>query len=394
MIAKRPAAASGSGSQGRIRRPRSHAVSHPADNNCKFESMNRPRAPKGRGASSNPKNRFVAMHAEPVDDADAAPDADRPSPATQVFRDDAKSIIASNDSPDVPFDRSINPYRGCEHGCVYCYARPTHEYLGLSAGIDFETKIFVKYDAPKLLRRELADPAWVPQPLGISGVTDAWQPIERELRLTRACLEVCAEFANPVMVITKNDLVTRDIDVLQTLAAKGAAAAAISVTTLDTRLAARLEPRASTPRRRLLAIESLAKAGIPVSVLVAPAIPGLNDHEIPAILRAARSAGACRAGYVLLRLPHGLQEVFAGWLEQHAPNSKNRVLNRVASTRGGRLNDPRFGTRMRGEGAHADQIAGMMALWRRRLGFDAGFTPLNRGAFRRPCAPGGQLLLF
>src|SRR5262249_29963864 len=245
---------------------------------------------------------------------DQEADPEGPAPATQFFRDSSRTIIARNDSPDVGFDASINPYRGCEHGCTYCYARPTHEYLGFSAGLDFETKIMVKEDAPELLRRELAAPRYQPKPLALSGVTDPYQPIERRLQLTRRCLEVLVEFRNPVVIVTKNHLVTRDADLLGELATRRAVAVFVSVTTLDADLARILEPRASSPPGRLDAVKELAELGIPVGVLVAPVIPGLTDHELPSILKAVASAGAISAGYVMLRLPHAVAVLFEQWL--------------------------------------------------------------------------------
>src|SRR5262245_23028752 len=267
-----------------------------------------------------------------------------------------RSIIARNDSPDVGFSASINPYRGCEHGCIYCYARPTHEFLGMSAGLDFETKILVKEDAPDLLRKELSSPRWKPEPLGLSGVTDCYQPIEKKLQLTRRCLEVLAEFRNPAIIITKNRLVTRDIEVLLELHQFDAISVTISVTTLDRGLQRVMEPRTSTPENRLDAISQLKDAGVPVSVLVAPIIPGLNDHEIPSILKAAAEAGAGNAGYVALRLPYAVKELFAQWLEQHRPLAKDKILNTIRSMRGGKLNDSRFKVRMKGEGVTAERI--------------------------------------
>jgi DNA repair photolyase len=349
-----------------------------------------PNNPKrGRGAPSNPNNRFQRMRYE--DDPDAQPawddaDLDAPSPATRFEKDASRSVLSRNDSPDVPFEWSLNPYRGCEHGCVYCYARPTHEYLGFSAGLDFETRIVVKENAPDLLRAELSKPSWEPQVLAISGVTDAYQPIERKLELTRRCLQVCAEFRNPVQIITKSDLVLRDIDVLKELAAHGAAAVAISVTTLDRDLARILEPRACQPQRRLAAIAGLARAGIPVGVLVAPVLPGLTDHEIPSIVEAAAAAGAQRAGYVLLRLPHGVGELFEQWLDVHMPNKKEKVLGRIRAMRGGKLNDPRFGSRMRGDGPYAEQIRSLFELARRRAGLSGTSPTLSAAAFRDPQA--------
>src|SRR6516164_4617246 len=259
--------------------------------------------PRGRGAADNPANRFEAIHYEIDPDVD---ESERPAPTTQFLKDTSRSIIATNDSPDVGFSASINPYRGCEHGCAYCYARPTHEYLGFSAGLDFETKIMVKEDAARLLRRELSSPRWRPRAIAMSGVTDPYQPAERRFRLTRRCLEVLAEFRNPVGIVTKNRLVERDRDVLGDLARDRAAAVWLSVTTLDGSLAGKMEPRASQPAGRLAAITALADAGVPVGVLTAPVIPGLNDHELPAILTAARQAGARFAGYTMVRLPLGV----------------------------------------------------------------------------------------
>jgi DNA repair photolyase len=335
---------------------------------------------RGRGASHNPANRFETLHYQR--DPDAAP-GDDPAPATQFFRDSTCSIITTNDSPDVGFSASINPYRGCEHGCSYCYARPYHEYLGLSAGVDFETKIMVKEDAPKLLRKELASPRWQPQVLGLSGVTDAYQPVERHLLLTRRCLEVLVQFRNPVAIVTKNHLITRDIDLLRGLAEHNAVAACISVTTLDDKLAGRMEPRATRPRGRLDAVRALSAAGVPVIVLVAPVIPGLTDHEMPSILAAAREAGALHASYVMLRLPHGLPEIFGQWLIDHYPERRERVFSRLRAVRGGRDNDARFGLRMRGEGAIADAFESLFRMTVKKLGFP-GKPSLATDAFRRP----------
>jgi DNA repair photolyase len=352
--------------------------------------MSEDRSPiRGRGAASNPPNRFERIHYEPDPDAS---DPEAPGPVTQLFKDASRSIIAYNDSPDVGFTASVNPYRGCGHGCAYCYARPTHEYLGFSAGLDFETKIMVKEDAPELLRRELSSSRWRPQPLAFSGVTDPYQPVERQLRLTRRCLEVVAEFRNPVGIVTKSKLVTRDLDLLTELARHQAAAVFLSVTTLDGKLARALEPRASPPAARLAAIEAVAKAGVPVGVLVAPVIPGLTDHELPAILAAAAHAGARFAGYVTLRLPYAAGPLFEEWLTLHAPGSKDKVLGRIRSLRGGKLNDARFGSRMRGEGTFAELIEDLFRLGCRQAGIGGRGPSLSTAAFRRP--GGTQLLLF
>src|SRR6185436_7278615 len=345
---------------------------------------------RGRGTGSNPPNRFYRRSVVP--DPDAAPDPDEPLPRTQFIKDTARTIIAQNDSPDVGFDRSINPYRGCEHGCVYCYARPFHEYLGFSPGIDFETKILVKEDAPKLLREELSSPRWKPQAIAISGVTDCYQPAERKFGLTRACLEVLAEFRNPAWIITKNHLVTRDIDLLKDLARHQAVAVAVSITTLDPELARIMEPRTSTPARRLAAIEILSAAGVPVGVNVAPIIPGLTDSEAPAILKAARKAGASFAGHSIVRLPHAVAGIFEAWLEEHYPARKEKVLNRIRGVRGGALNDPRFGSRMSGDGVYAEQVEALFKLSRKKAGLSDDRPSLSAAAFRLP--PGPQLTLF
>jgi DNA repair photolyase len=322
-------------------------------------------------------------------DADWNP-ADDPAPATQFFHDRSCSIISYNDSPDLGFDASVNPYRGCEHGCAYCYARPTHEYLGFSAGLDFETRIMVKDDAPTLLRRELSSPKWRPRPLALSGVTDCYQPIERRLKLTRRCLEVLAEFRNPVGVVTKNFLVTRDLDLLTELARHQAARVCLSITTLDASRAAKLEPRAALPEHRLAAVAALRQAGVPVGVLVAPVIPGLNDHEIPAVLQAAARAGAEFAGYTLLRLPLGVGPLFEAWLERHAPRQKEKVLNQLRALRGGRLNDPRFGTRMRGAGSGADRLEAWFDVACRRAALRPDAPELSSAAFRAPASAGAH----
>jgi DNA repair photolyase len=345
---------------------------------------------RGRGAASNPPNRFEKLHWERSEDWE--PDED-PSPKTQFFRDLTQSIISYNDSPDIPFRASLNAYRGCEHGCSYCYARPFHEYLGFSAGLDFETKIMVKENAPELLRRELSSPKWKPQPLAMSGVTDCYQPIERRLQLTRKCLAVFAEFRNPVSLITKNYLVTRDIDLLSELARHRAVSVHLSINSLDSELARKLEPRAASPRMRLAALEALAKTGIPAGVLVAPVIPALNDHEIPAVLAAAKSAGASWAGTEILRLPLTVAPVFEQWLEQNVPGKKEMVLNRIRAIRGGKLNDPRFGSRMRGEGVFAEQISRMFHVARRKVGIPEDGPELSTAAFRRPEGPQLRLAL-
>jgi DNA repair photolyase len=362
-------------------------------------------ARKGRGARVNPTGRFEKAQLEWDLDAALAQEEDlrdrqedplsahfedpEPGPRTEAIPDPSRSAITFNRSPDIPFDASLNPYRGCEHGCAYCYARPTHEYLGYSAGLDFETKILVKEHAPELLRRELSALRWKPQVVALSGVTDAYQPLERRLQITRRCIEVFEEFRNPITIITKSALVVRDLDLLLRLAEHEAISVALSVTTLDSELQRVLEPRASSSGQRLRAIEMLSEAGIPTGVMVAPILPGLTEFEIPAILESAASAGASWAGHILLRLPHGLRDLFDDWLMTHRPLRRNKVLSRLESLRGGRLNDPRFGSRMRGEGHFAQQIADLFRLWSRKQGFDEAAPTLSTASFRRP---GGKQL--
>lgn len=345
------------------------------------------------GSATNPPNRFERLHYD-FDDAEPIPGEAAPDPAVVYYRDPARRIIATNESPDIGFAASINPYRGCAHACAYCYARPTHEYLGLSAGLDFETRIFVKERAPELLRAELASPRWTPQVIAVSGVTDAYQPIERKTRLTRRCLEVLAEFRNPVAVVTKSRLVARDADLLAELSRHDAASVSISVTTLDPAVHRAMEPRTPRPTLRLAAIESLARAGVPVGVLVAPVVPGLTDHELPRILAAAARAGATHAGYVVLRLPHGTRELIEAWLDRAFPARKEKVLGRLRALRGGALYDSRFGARQRGTGIFAEQIARLFETGLRRAGLAQRQTGLSTAAFRRPAERQPQLTLF
>jgi DNA repair photolyase len=344
---------------------------------------------RGRGSSDNPVNRFEDHYTEYDLDEETGK---KPSRETKLYRDDTKNIIATNNSPDIPFNASLNPYRGCEHGCIYCYARPTHEFLGFSAGLDFESRIMVKYDAPKKLRRALSSPNCDPKVIAMSGVTDCYQPIEKKLEITRGCLGVFAEFRNPVGIITKNYLVTRDIDYLKELAWYNAVRVTVSVTTLDRNLARVMEPRTSQPNRRLQAIKKLANAGIPVGVNVAPIIPGLTDHECVSILEAAREAGATRAGFTILRLPYGVKDLFQDWLEQHFPDRKDKVLNKIRSIRDGKLNDSTFGKRFRGEGKFAKQIADLFTIQRKRLGFNGQRQPLSTAHFKS--SRGRQAELF
>lgn len=351
--------------------------------------MNTPPPLRGRGSATNPKNRFESIERvpEPPEGSD-----EFSAPHTQFLPDSSKSLIAFNDSPDVGFDASINPYRGCEHGCVYCYARPTHEYLGFSAGLDFETKIMVKEDAPELLRQELTRPKWQPQLVALSGNTDCYQPVEKQKQLTRRCLEVFLEFRNPVVIITKNHLVTRDIDILSQLAKFNCVGVTISLSTLDAKLASSMEPRASRPARRLDAIRQLAAAGVPVGYLQAPMIPGLTDAEAPAIATAAARAGATFSGYVALRLPFAVKELFEQWLTQHYPDKKDKILNRIREIRGGKLNDPNFKSRMHGEGKFAEQMAALFQLACKKSGIAERWPKLTTEHFRRP--EKDQLSLF
>lgn len=343
---------------------------------------------RGRGTSDNPPNRFEGIYT----DYKLNEDGQKPSPETRLMADDTKNIISVNNSPDIPFDKSVNPYRGCEHGCVYCYARPTHEFLGFSAGLDFESRIMVKYDAPEKLREKFTSPGWEPEVIVMSGVTDPYQPSEKKLEITRGCLEVFAEFRNPVSIITKNYMVTRDIDYLKELAAYDAVHVTLSITTLDRELARIMEPRTSQPGRRLEAIQKLADNGISTGVNVAPIIPGLTDHELPEILEKARDAGAEHAAYTLVRLPHGVKDLFIKWLEQHHTERKEKILNRIRDIREGKLNEPAFGERFRGKGNFARQISELFAIQVKKLGYNRTFKKLNAKHFRG--GSGKQMNLF
>lgn len=343
-----------------------------------------------RGTHQNPFNRFTTGGWEYDDDI---PPDERPDPKTTLIIDHSATIIAKNDSPDVFFDASLNPYRGCEHGCVYCYARPTHEYLGFSAGKDFESKILFKPDAALLLRQELSSKGWKPRLLQMSGVTDPYQPVERSLRITRSLLEVLAECRNPVSIITKNFLVTRDIDIFLELNRYHCIQVTLSITTLEPELTSILEPRTSRPSRRLEAIKRLNDAGVPVGVLVAPIIPGLNEHEVPAILEKSAEAGAQFAGYTLLRLPYVLKDLFSEWLQEHRPTHKEKILNRIRSIRGGKLNNTNFGERFRGEGPVAEQIRDLFRIQSQKHGLSKNRREMSTAHFRRP-QTNGQLSMF
>ena len=339
----------------------------------------RPSPVRGRGSATNPPGRFEPRWFESEEDPAGAPPAE-----TQVFVDATRGIIAHNDSPDVGFSQSINPYRGCEHGCSYCFARPSHAFLNLSPGLDFETKIFTKPDASRLLKKELARPAYVCSPIALGTNTDPYQPLERRLRITRGILEVLVEHEHPFTIVTKSALVVRDLDLIAPAAARRQAAVHLSITTLDPGLASRMEPRAATPARRLDALRALGAAGVPCGVMAAPMIPGLNDHELERILEAARDAGATSAGWVLLRLPHELKGLFESWLKLHEPTQADKVLSRIRETRGGGLYDARFGTRQRGQGVYADLLARRFKVAAGRLGLDRRHEPLDVSRFRKP----------
>lgn len=352
---------------------------------------------KGRGAQSQPANRFLSVETVPDHEQldpndDYFQSLDRPE--TVYAPDVSQTIISTNNSPDIPFNYSLNPYRGCLHGCSYCYARPSHEYLGLSAGIDFETKIFFKPQAASLFRRWLARPQWQPEWISLSGITDPYQPIERQLEISRACLAVAAECRQPIGIVTKNALVTRDIDHLAELAHHNAVRVALSITTLDDELARRMEPRTSSPQARLRAIRELSAAGIPTHVMMAPIIPGLSDSHMAAVLEAAREAGAETAGYVLLRLPLSVEPVFFGWLDRYYPDHRPRIETLLRSARQGELYRGEFGKRMRGTGEFATQIAAAFRVFAQKYGFNQGRVPLNTAAFRPPVIPGEQQWLF
>lgn len=348
---------------------------------------------RGRGALDNPDGRFEKFLTEDDPDGYEPEDFEGRQIATRIFLDTARTIVATNDSPDVGMEASINPYRGCEHGCIYCFARPTHEYFGLSAGIDFETKIFAKPDATKLLAEKMASKSWEPKVLMLSGVTDCYQPLEKKMKLTRGCLEVLRDFRNPAVIVTKNHLVTRDADVLAEMAAHNLIHVKISLTTLESSLARKMEPRASTPHMRLRAIETLAKAGVPVGIMMGPILPGLTEHEIPALLEVAAKAGALSAHYTMLRLPWGVKDLFESWLSEHYPDRAKKVLNHLRDMHGGQVYRAEFGGRMRGNGVYAAQIGQMFALYKKRFGLDRRGLGLSVDGFRRD-ARSDQLTLF
>ena len=348
---------------------------------------------RGRGARSNRVGRFESELREPFDDGWESLAELEPF-KTDVSRETAKSIISTNDSPDIGFEQSINPYRGCEHGCIYCFARPTHCYLGHSAGLDFETKLYAKVNAAELLERELARPRYVPKYIALGAVTDPYQPIEREQKITRAVLEVLERTGHPVGIVTKSALVMRDVDILARMASRGLAKVAISVTTLDRAIARKMEPRAATPPRRLEAIKALSAAGVPVAAMVAPIIPAINDSEIERILGAASEAGAGEAGYVLLRLPLEIKELFREWLQTEFPNRATHAINILRSMHGGKDYTPEWGVRQRGRGPYAEQIGLRFRLAVKRLGLNERTCKLRTDLFRPPVVAGAQLKLF
>ncbi len=357
------------------------------------ESEQTPRAARpGRGAASNRAGRFEPYARVAVDDGW---EADDPRPLrTEVAVERPRSVITRNASPDVPFDRSINPYRGCEHGCVYCFARPSHAYLGLSPGLDFETRLVARPEAPRVLAAELARRGYRPAPIAIGTNTDPYQPIEKRFGIMRGILEVLSDFGHPVTIVTKGALIERDADILGAMAGRGLARAGISVTTLDRDLARRMEPRAAAPERRLRMIRTLSEAGVPVRVMLAPIIPGLNDHEIERVLAAARDAGAVAAGYVALRLPREVAQLFRDWLAEAFPERAAKVMHQVRELHGGRDYDPTWGKRMKGEGVRAELIGRRFAAARARLGLDKELPRLRCDRFRVPASGPEQLALF
>ncbi len=347
------------------------------------------------GSHINPPNRFESKYAEPDLEQLEWDDEYLSRPRRIEYLDDqSKSIVTENDSPDLNFRFSVNPYRGCAHGCSYCYARPFHEYLGYNAGLDFETKIMVKRDAPKLFRDFLSRSDWQPELIAFSGITDCYQPAEREFQLTRQCLEVASEANQPVGIVTKNALVVRDLDILQSMAQRSLVNVSLSITTLDPELAREMEPRTSIPAARLRAIRELSAVGVPTKVMVSPIIAGLNDHEIPAILQAAKEAGAQSASYIMLRLPLTVEPVFLEWLERTQPTRKERVISRIRQTRDGKLNSAEFGTRIRGTGEISEQIGNLFQVFARKQGLDERLPALDFTQFRPPTTGKGQQWLF
>ena len=353
-----------------------------------------PGCARGRGAKSNASGRYEPATVEAFDDGWTVDDAQPAQLQTTLTAERARTILTRNDSPDVGFDRSINPYRGCEHGCIYCYARPAHAYMGLSPGVDFETKLFFKPEAAQLLERELSKPKYIPAPVHIGGNTDPYQPAEKQLRITRGVLQVLDRFNHPMTIITKSALIVRDADILGSMGQRQLASAFVSITTLDRKLARAMEPRAATPERRLQAVKALAEAGCPVGVGFAPVIPGLNDHEMEAVLERAREAGATSAMFVVLRLPLEIKDLFREWLESERPDRARRVMSLVRQMRGGRDYDTQWGARMVGTGPIADMITRRFDLACARLGYNLDRRPLRNDLFKAPEQPKAQMELF
>jgi DNA repair photolyase len=360
----------------------------------KLHTMNKPNNEiKGRGTGESPKNRFEKIQIELDVEASIGDDDDGNTrgPKTEFFDDLSETVITENNSPDIPYRWSINPYRGCEHGCSYCYARPYHEFLGLNAGLDFEQKIIIKQRAPELVRQWISKPKWTGERLALSGVTDPYQPVEAKLKITRQILEIMLETRHCVTVITKNALIARDIDLLSELAKQSLTGIAISITTLDTDLARIMEPRTSSPAARFRTVEKLSSAGIPVHVNLAPMIPGLNDHELPQLIQAAAEHGAVSVGMQIVRLPGAVADIFANWLDNYYPTQKEKILNRIRATREGKLNNTDFKSRMRGSGILADSILQTFKIWAKHCKLDGGMPKLDETLFR---PPSGQMRLF
>lgn len=351
-------------------------------------------AVRGRGAKSNRSGRFESTQREDYDDGWAEGDPEPLKLADTLTAMKSRTIIAHNDSPDVGFSASINPYRGCSHGCIYCFARPAHAYLNLSPGLDFESKIFFKPDAGALLERELSNSRYVPELIQLGGDTDIYQPAERKLRITRSILSVLSRFNHPVSLITKSALILRDLDILGSMAERGLVRVAVSITTLDRKLARSMEPRAATPERRMAAVKGLAGAGVPVTVMFAPVIPGLNDHELESVLERSAQAGATAAGYVVLRLPLEIADLFQEWLATDHPDRASRVMSLVRQMRGGKTYDSQWGSRMKGQGPIADLIRQRFAAARKRYGYPEERTPLRLDLFSVPAKAGDQIDLF
>ena len=349
---------------------------------------------RGRGALDNPSSRFEARHCVEVDDGWGTIEAERPDISTVIQAEVSRSILSTNSSPDLPFSQSINPYKGCEHGCVYCFARPTHAYLGLSPGLDFETRIFSKPEAATLLRQELSKKKYQPKVIVLGANTDAYQPAERSLGISRKLLTVLLEFRHPVSIITKSAGIIRDLDILTELAELNLVTVYLSITTLDPQLAARMEPRAAAPARRLSTLAKLHEAGIPVGVLASPMIPALNDRELESILTASRAHGASRAGYILLRLPREVADLFSSWLRHHYPGRADKVLSLLRDAHGGELYRSEFGTRMKGSGPYAEALAQRFTIATRRLGLDSRRPGLDESIFKVPGRATAQLSLF